>query len=160
MSYKGKFSIYLHCTGFKSVNIAYALRFELSFVETDTSQNFYYTFCKDNHSYGSTDWPVERRKIEELNSITFKLEMQLIDIYDIDKNAIITPKNVNDIIKPIKIINVPQEKFVWNLTTKTLNTMKKLINNEKMKSKIFILFDLKWRIIIYPDGTDKHNKDM
>ena len=92
------------------------------------------------------------------NSFTFRLEIQLIDIYDIQKNTIITPLVVNDIIKPIKTINVPIETFEWTLTKSSMYKARQLINTQKMCSEIFTLFGLKWRIIIYPDGINKYDK--
>eukprot|EP01084_Bolivina_argentea_P122566 217180_1 len=140
LSRKGNQNLFVHIIPFANKDMKVIAKMTIIWVENDNNTyTNYKTFKRDD----TTDAEFYAIDIKNMNSFTFIIQIQLVEvIYD---DEVLTDKHSNLLL--LKEISVTSIDFDWNICNKTLNCIA-----IGLSSPIFCRHSIDWELSIYPDG--------
>eukprot|EP01083_Nonionella_stella_P232283 819613_1 len=104
-------------------------------------------------SKGWTSGTLKNKEVQQLNSLTFKCVISLVDVYDI--NGIPTTKEWIDTHrhKPCICKTPAVGEYDWNISKSMMHQMKSAANCKGYQSEIFMMNGWQWMLEMFPNGN-------
>eukprot|EP01084_Bolivina_argentea_P154146 268741_1 len=138
-----------------SINVVF-IQYKMSLIETNTFNSATVAFRNKRASVKWEDYVLKSDDIKTLNSLSFSLDLNVIDIYNKYGHTL----NINDYDHiECKEFNVVKQNFKWNINDNVkLNEIKHAQNGISFKSKLFNIYKHQWYLILYPNGINSEDE--
>lgn len=127
-------------------------------IETNTIYSTYTQFNQNDDSEGWPRYKLSTEQMKDLDTLSFKVIVSLIDVYD-KNGCAITEKFTNNDDEEKQIdqepITYPSQNYQWQLCGDILQQVKNAKNGEIVQSGIFMIGRIKWMAEMYPNGANK-----
>eukprot|EP01083_Nonionella_stella_P088419 246421_1 len=133
VSRDGTVNVFVNLISFESKDQQIAIRFDISWIESDTVSSNYDTFVITANGGGETYWPLKSIDIASLKTMTIQLKLTMMEV--LQNNTIRTYKYVEDGVEPsMRLVKCPKDVFEWKVS--------------QMESELFVMFGMKWQLVL------------
>ncbi len=134
-----------------SNKITITLHYSIILEETNTTRKGSTEFTHLNQADQWLDEHLLTDDIKHLKSFTFKVNIKLLGVFDINNNFV---NNYSVFQSPI-MYDIPMNEFIWKITNQ--NEVKYVINAKQdltFESEVFEIYNCKWVLELCPSNSD------
>eukprot|EP01083_Nonionella_stella_P011349 32260_1 len=154
---RGDVQVFIHLLALPPTVSKISFHYRIELVETASILNRTNVFTNDHRSEGWAGGYLQTQRIQNLNQLTFNLDLKIFDVYHNDGNII----SNNDLQCKYHSEYTMQRSatYEWNITdTNTIHQIQNAQRGIDICSDFFGLHSFIWYLELYPLGMDKDNE--